>query len=313
MGLDDRRHAQGVGALDERLQDERLEAGVQDEHVGPVSARLVDLIGGDDDIIGQHRHLHGSAHRVQVRQAPVRADRLGDHRDAGGPSGLVEASENGDIPHPGQIGEGRGGALDLGDHGDDPPGCAQHRGDIARGGDGTGPLAQLPQRSGALPGGDGGARGGDQVVEGHHGSPPPARVIPANCEARAADVPAALIEVIVPGGGRLRQIRSADGTLPRDRAEIATRLEAGALTGVARGSDLVHLDQQGVAIAVDANGLDVLAVARGIALAPVLPTGAGPECDAALGQRAAQRLVVHPSDHEHLTGVVLLDHGNDES
>lgn len=35
--LDDRRHAQRMGALDERLQNERLEAGVHDEHVGPVT------------------------------------------------------------------------------------------------------------------------------------------------------------------------------------------------------------------------------------------------------------------------------------
>ena len=85
-----------------------------------------------------------------------------------------------------------------------------------------------------------------------------------------------------------------------DRGQRAAGVEAGARARVAGGTDLVDLDQQGVAVAVEAHGLDVLGVAGRVALAPVLLARAAPEHDAAGGQRAAQRLVVHPAEHEHL-------------
>ena len=47
-------------------------------------------------------------------------------------------------------------------------------------------------------------------------------------------------------------------------------------------------------------------VARRVALAPVLLARAAPERHAAGRQRAVQRLVVHPAEHEHLARVVLL-------
>ena len=59
--------------------------------------------------------------------------------------------------------------------------------------------------------------------------------------------------------------------------------------------------------------LDPLPVARGLALDPVLLPGAAPERRPPGGQRAVQRLVVHPADHEHLAGVVLLDDGRHEA
>ena len=51
MGLDDGEHAQRGGALDEGLQDEGVQPGVQLEQVRTVSTRLMDLIGGDDEVI----------------------------------------------------------------------------------------------------------------------------------------------------------------------------------------------------------------------------------------------------------------------
>ena len=47
-------------------------------------------------------------------------------------------------------------------------------------------------------------------------------------------------------------------------------VEAGAVAGVAGGADLVDLDQDGVGVAVQGDGLDVLDVAGGVALDPVL-------------------------------------------
>ena len=44
-----------------------------------------------------------------------------------------------------------------------------------------------------------------------------------------------------------------------------------------------------------------------------LREGGQPGVEAQLGQGAAQRLVVHPADHEHVARVVLLHHGRDES
>ena len=57
----------------------------------------------------------------------------------------------------------------------------------------------------------------------------------------------------------------------------------------------------------------VLDVAARVALAPVLLAAAAPERDPSGGQRAVQRLVVHPADHQHLAGVVLLDDGADQA
>ena len=52
--------------------------------------------------------------------------------------------------------------------------------------------------------------------------------------------------------------------------------------------------------------LDPLPVAGGLALDPVLLARAAPERRPPGGQRAVQRLVVHPAEHQHLAGVVLL-------
>src|SRR3984885_411298 len=85
-------------------------------------------------------------------------------------------------------------------------------------------------------------------------------------------------------------------------------VEVGSVAGVAGGPDLVHLDQDGVAVAVERHRPDPLLVAGALALDPVLLATARPVRAAAGGERAVQRLVVHPGDHQHLAGVVLLRH-----
>ena len=59
--------------------------------------------------------------------------------------------------------------------------------------------------------------------------------------------------------------------------------------------------------------LHVLDVAGRVALAPVLLAAAAPVGRPAGGQRAVQGLVVHPADHQHLAGVVLLDDAHDQA
>ena len=68
-------------------------------------------------------------------------------------------------------------------------------------------------------------------------------------------------------------------------------------------------DEQRITVAVEPDALDPLDVTARVALAPVLLPAARPEGDPPLGEGAAQRLVVHPADHQHLTGARLLHHG----
>src|SRR5918997_2885137 len=106
---------------------------------------------------------------------------------------------------------------------------------------------------------------------------------------------------------------SRDGEVsPSRTGDLQRAVEAGALAGVAGRALLVDQDQQGVAVAVQPDVADPLAVAGGLALHPVLAPAARPVGGPAGGEGAAQRLVVHPGDHEHLTGVVLLDDGGDQ-
>ena len=102
---------------------------------------------------------------------------------------------------------------------------------------------------------------------------------------------------------------------PKVRPKALSRLdldlavfEAGAGAGVAGRAFLVDEDEQGVGVAVDEDLLDVLTMAAGLALDPVLLPAAGPE-RAPPGRRGpADRLGVHPAHHQDLTRVVLLHH-----
>ena len=90
-------------------------------------------------------------------------------------------------------------------------------------------------------------------------------------------------------------------------------VEAAALAGVAGRALLVDQQEQRVAVAVQAHVAHPLAVPRGLALHPVLAAAARPVGRPAGGEGAVQRLVVHPGEHEHLAGVVLLHHGGHQA
>src|SRR5947209_4491345 len=90
--------------------------------------------------------------------------------------------------------------------------------------------------------------------------------------------------------------------------------EAGALAGVARTpSLLLDHEEHSVAVAVVVRLPHPLPVARGLPLAPVLLAGAAPEPAAPGGERAAQCLLVHPAEHQHLTRALLLDDGRHQA
>src|SRR5680860_42032 len=90
-------------------------------------------------------------------------------------------------------------------------------------------------------------------------------------------------------------------------------VETGPVTGVTGRALLVDLDQDGVPVAVQPDLLDPLPMSRGLPLDPVLLTRPGPERRTPAGQCPVQRLVVHPAQHEHLAGVVLLYDGRDQA
>src|SRR3954454_2304317 len=100
---------------------------------------------------------------------------------------------------------------------------------------------------------------------------------------------------------------------PSSRGHLQRPVEAGALAGVARRALLVDEEQQRVAVAVQPDVAHPLAVAGGLPLDPVLAAAARPVRRPPGRERAAQRLVVHPGEHQHLAGVVLLDDGGDEA
>src|SRR5215213_5284266 len=90
--------------------------------------------------------------------------------------------------------------------------------------------------------------------------------------------------------------------------------EAGALARVAGAPPLLlDHEQEDVPVAVVEGVAHPLAVAAGVALGPDLLAGAAPEDGAALGQGPAQRVLVHPRQHQHRARARLLDDGRDEA
>ncbi len=113
-------------------------------------------------------------------------------------------------------------------------------------------------------------------------------------------------------GAHRRPWRDSDRAGGGPAAEGAE--EAAALAGVAGAPPLLlDHEEQGVDVAVVERLPDVLAVARGLALAPVLLAAPAPVPHASGLERAAQRGLVHPGEHEHLAGALLLDDRADQA
>src|SRR5262249_55868456 len=83
--------------------------------------------------------------------------------------------------------------------------------------------------------------------------------------------------------------------------------ETGTGAGVACDPDLIDLDEERVAVAVESDGPHVLVVPSGLALHPLVAPAAGPVRGGAGGEGTPQRRPGHPREHEDLTAVVLLD------
>ena len=116
VDLDQGRHAQALGALDQRDEGLLLER-CDDEQgdVGAVRPALPQLVGRHDEVLAQQRHRDASAYGVQVGQAPAEAALLGEDADDRGAPGLVVLGQRGRVGDRRQRALGRAAALDLRD------------------------------------------------------------------------------------------------------------------------------------------------------------------------------------------------------
>lgn len=78
-------------------------------------------------------------------------------------------------------------------------------------------------------------------------------------------------------------------------------MKTGALSSVAGGTNLFHLQEKSITIAVIADADQLLGVARTFTFSPELIAAAAPVGDL-LGQKGfAESLFVHPGDHQDFT------------
>jgi len=82
---------------------------------------------------------------------------------------------------------------------------------------------------------------------------------------------------------------------------------------VARRAGLIDLDEQHVAVAIERDIPDGLRVAAFLALHPEFPARAAPEMRPAGRDGFFQRRAVHPREHQHAPGLVLLHDGGNQT
>ena len=82
----------------------------------PVHARLVDLIGVEDEVLAQQRQRHGGAHLREQLEAAAEVVRVRQHRDRGGAARGVGPRAGHRVEVRTDLALARRAALDLGDH-----------------------------------------------------------------------------------------------------------------------------------------------------------------------------------------------------
>src|SRR5579872_679304 len=83
--------------------------------------------------------------------------------------------------------------------------------------------------------------------------------------------------------------------------------------GVAGHTFLIDQQQQRVAIAIDTQLLQMLHLARCLSLPPECPAAAAEVAHATRGQCLRHGLAIHPCQHQHLAGVMLLRNGGNQA
>jgi hypothetical protein len=79
-------------------------------------ARLVDLVGVDDEVLAQHRQVAGGAGFLQVFGRALEEAPVGEHREAGGAGARIASGDVGGAEVGAQQALAGAGLLDLGDH-----------------------------------------------------------------------------------------------------------------------------------------------------------------------------------------------------
>ncbi|SKZ25092.1 Uncharacterised protein [Mycobacteroides abscessus subsp. abscessus] len=139
MHLDERGHAETLGAVEQRGEHVLLECrDDQQDDVGAVGASLVDLVRADDEVLAQHGDVDTGAHGVQVGERPTEPTLLGEDADDARTTGFVRGGEVGWIRDVGELTLGRTRSLHLCDDADS--GLAQRSHRIARSRRGNGRL-----------------------------------------------------------------------------------------------------------------------------------------------------------------------------
>src|SRR5207237_4788296 len=93
----------------------------------------------------------------------------------------------------------------------------------------------------------------------------------------------------------------------------AAIVETGVRAGVTRGTGGDDVDEQRVAIAIDFDADDALAIAGRRAFVPQLSAAAAPEPGLTCLLRAAQRFFIHPRQHERCAGCRIAHDRGDET
>ena len=82
---------------------------------------------------------------------------------------------------------------------------------------------------------------------------------------------------------------------------------------MARRADLLHLDQQAILIAIQRHSLHVLKVPAGLTLEPKTLARPAPIGAFARLKSPPQRLLIHPSHHQHLPILMVLNDRGDQA
>lgn len=98
-----------------------------------------------------------------------------------------------------------------------------------------------------------------------------------------------------------------------DRSRQQAGIKAGRIPGVTSRSFLVNGDQQRVTVAIQADLAHPLAMPAGLTFDPVLLSASGKIGGSSGGQRAMQRFVIHPANHQYRPGVPLLHDGRHQA
>ena len=169
--FDQHGHAQLVRQIQQVFELGVVQCGDDEQHqIGTVGAGFVDLVVGNDEVLAQHRNMHGGANLVEIIEAAEEFATFSEHGNGACAALLVLAGQRGRVRDVGEVALGRGRALDFGDHRDAigalEPSCRVNRSRGRQRG-----LLHILKRYGELTGALILQRSRHQFVQNRHGPP----------------------------------------------------------------------------------------------------------------------------------------------